>query len=1013
MRKWLISILAILLVLSLSLPGYAQSTDEHISKGGLRLVETRDKSLLVELQTPLFESEDALIEGTTYQMLTVPDYSTITEPGVPQLPVISTLIGVPPEAQVRINVLLDEYEILPGTYNIVPAPSPQPLQADLQPGEVEIKPDLSVYNLDSEYPSQLAIINGDAWLRDQRLVRLKIFPFQYNPVQGKITWHKTLHIEVNFDFQEGISVSDAQTNNNGGMQPFESVLRGTLLNYEQAAFWRGFPSAKQDSSGTNTNLESIEPELRYKITVDQDGLYNITYEDLKAVGLNVDQVDPGSFSITNQGEEVAVIVTSTGNTFSAGDSILFYGQKFRGTVMEEKYTEDNAYWLTVGSTPGLRMASVDGTPTNTFPVPEYYTTTVHAEESHNWWTYHFTSDDTWFWEQVTDTLTHTYGTTLTNIVTISGTVPLTATLRGEMVAKSHSYTENPDHHTILSLNGNLLQDQLWDGPTRYQFDLDVNPTWLKDGVNQLGLTVLHDAYEGQQSDTIFFDWYEIEYAREFQADGDQIDFVGQQDGTYQYQIEGFTSSAVEVFNITDPLKPTQIISTTLNAGSLAFEVQHPARTRYYVVGKEMIKTPNNISAYSSPDLKSSTSSYDYVIITHQDFMTTTQRLADYRTSQGMKTLVVDFNDLVNEFNDGIYNSIAVRHFLSYAFENWESPPAYLLLVGDGHWDLKYFLQDSPPVFMPPHLAWADPWQGEVDSTNLLATVVGDDVLPDVAIGRLPVNSIGELNVVIDKIIAYESSGLNNADWRKNILYVADNTPDKAGDFVAYAEGIIDDYFTSPVYNVDRLYLDDFVDPVPNLCGTPEPGVRSCPAMNTAIVDYLTVQGASFVNYIGHAAVQRWAGEQIFKNEDVALINNNDRLSIVLSLTCLDGYWIHPQQVNLVNELLRDEDDGVVATFSPTGLGVSTGHDALQRGFYQAVVETGVEDLGTASIAGKLALYKNYYHGLNNDDISVYDHYDNYYMYDLVNTFTVFGDPALKIQYPYPTLSLPLISYSFP
>jgi hypothetical protein len=548
MRKWLISILAILLVLSLSLPGYAQSTDEHISKGGLRLVETRDKSLLVELQTPLFESEDALIEGTTYQMLTVPDYSTITEPGVPQLPVISTLIGVPPEAQVRINVLLDEYEILPGTYNIVPAPSPQPLQADLQPGEVEIKPDLSVYNLDSEYPSQLAIINGDAWLRDQRLVRLKIFPFQYNPVQGKITWHKTLHIEVNFDFQEGISVSDAQTNNNGGMQPFESVLRGTLLNYEQAAFWRGFPSAKQDSSGTNTNLESIEPELRYKITVDQDGLYNITYEDLKAVGLNVDQVDPGSFSITNQGEEVAVIVTSTGNTFSAGDSILFYGQKFRGTVMEEKYTEDNAYWLTVGSTPGLRMASVDGTPTNTFPVPEYYTTTVHAEESHNWWTYHFTSDDTWFWEQVTDTLTHTYGTTLTNIVTISGTVPLTATLRGEMVAKSHSYTENPDHHTILSLNGNLLQDQLWDGPTRYQFDLDVNPTWLKDGVNQLGLTVLHDAYEGQQSDTIFFDWYEIEYAREFQADGDQIDFVGQQVGTYQYQIEGFTSSAVEVFN---------------------------------------------------------------------------------------------------------------------------------------------------------------------------------------------------------------------------------------------------------------------------------------------------------------------------------------------------------------------------------------------------------------------------------------------------------------------------------
>jgi len=78
-----------------------------------------------------------------------------------------------------------------------------------------------------------------------------------------------------------------------------------------------------------------------------------------------------------------------------------------------------------------------------------------------------------------------------------------------------------------------------------------------------------------------------------------------------------------------------------------------------------------------------------------------------------------------------------------------------------------------------------------------------------------------------------------------------------------------------------------------------------------------------------------------------------------------------------------------------------------------LVEDGVEDLGAATLAGKLALYENHYRGLYNDDTSVYYHYDNYFTYDLVNTFSIFGDPALKFQYPPHALSLPLISNSFP
>jgi len=75
-------------------------------------------------------------------------------------------------------------------------------------------------------------------------------------------------------------------------------------------------------------------------------------------------------------------------------------------------------------------------------------------------------------------------------------------------------------------------------------------------------------------------------------------------------------------------------------------------------------------------------------------------------------------------------------------------------------------------------------------------------------------------------------------------------------------------------------------------------------------------------------------------------------------------------------LLRAPNGGDVASFSPTGLGVTNGHDALQRGFYAAAFKQGVQRLGGASLAAKAELF-----GIGYD-------------LDSVSTFTVFGDPAL-------------------
>jgi hypothetical protein len=141
-------------------------------------------------------------------------------------------------------------------------------------------------------------------------------------------------------------------------------------------------------------------------------------------------------------------------------------------------------------------------------------------------------------------------------------------------------------------------------------------------------------------------------------------------------------------------------------------------------------------------------------------------------------------------------------------------------------------------------------------------------------------------------------------------------------------------------------------------------------------------GTLLVSYIGHGDIQRWSGERIFRVADLPLLSNTGQYPLVLSMTCLDGSWYYPMSAynpGLIEALLRQENAGIIAGFSPTGLGVATGHDALQRGFFDTIFREHNSLLGQAAANAKLELYAT---GQN---------------FDLLHTFTLFGDPALSIK----------------
>jgi uncharacterized membrane protein len=993
------------------------------SASRIQVIESDQTGITLQLDTPAYEIDSLALPIGSFDQISIPASEWMAEPGKPRLPMVSALIGIPPNAQVTVRILFDQPVILQGSFSLAPAPEPAPLISENQTQLWQYGINPLAYSSTSQYPEEPIEIAELAWLRDRQIARLEFYPFQYQPAAGEITWHQSLRVRIDFEpasFPGNQSPAQSQSK----ASPFEAILASSLLNYETAKNWRG----QFQSQYLPTSAQSEESlGARYRIAVDQDGLYQLSYEQLFAANPAISTADPATFHLFNQGEDVAILLYGTEDgTFDPGDYLLFYGQKFYGdrmaerymldginwalykrslpdsasgieywkanlnALMLEKYTDENIYWLTVDGTPGPMMAAVDGDPSGNTddPVAEYRTT-ERAEDSRIWWTSHLTNEETWFWACVwcdsnyTDSLT--LPITLTGVGT-SGTYSVT--VRGEVVALNFKHKLNPDppdHHTRVEFNSVLVDDTFWHNASRFHFEGEIDQSDLLDSENQLVFTELGDAEIVDPPDRIYFDWFEVEYSCLFQAQDEQIWFTAETTGTYKYQVSGFgvtESNGLYVLDISDPLLPVRVLNPIAGSGSVTISVTHGAGASYYI-NNNVLAQPASVSYYVPPDLLAPGNAADYVFITHADFLTGTQKLADYRALEGYRTKVVDIQDLYNEFNDGIYNPIAIKNFLAYAVENWETAPIYALIVGDGHWNFKGFNPEkfgTPPNYIPPYLAWVDPWHGEVDATNLLATVVGFDPLPDLMIARLPVNSSQELETIVNRIIDYESEP-EQQDWQSNITFVADNVPDSAGQFVLLSNDIITDYIDPlPYYHPLRIYENDFG------CVSTITTPSQCEQVTGEITNTLNNTGTLIVNYIGHGGYKFWSHEQILDISDIPSLDNNEQLPVILSMTCLDGAWYHPDHPliapGLIESLLRAENGGIIGAFSPTGQGVSTGHDYLNRGFFESLFDNGVWDLGSASINAKLRLYAT---GSN---------------FDLLHTFTVFGDPALHIQNPY-------------
>lgn len=237
-----------------------------------------------------------------------------------------------------------------------------------------------------------------------------------------------------------------------------------------------------------------------------------------------------------------------------------------------------------------------------------------------------------------------------------------------------------------------------------------------------------------------------------------------------------------------------------------------------------------------------------------------------------------------------------------------------------------------------------------------AAVNGEDLLPDLAIGRLPAANVDELRVMVAKILAYESGG---APSRGGPVLVADN-PDAAGDFEANAEEIANTVLASR--EPRRIYLS-----------------RLGPAATRAAIVDAFDTGAPLVSYVGHGGIHLWASENIFDGSRVAALDAQPEQPIVLTLNCLNGYFHFPYFNSLSEELLKAEGRGAIAVFSPSGLSVDEPAHRYHQALLSALVSGRHRRLGDAFLAAQ-------------SDYAAAGVFP-----ELLRIYHLFGDPALTLR----------------
>lgn len=974
-------------------------------------------------------------------------------PGAPDIPRTTLWVAIPPDAVPLLDARIVHEELLRG---VRPVPVPlSSVTATPEGADEEIVPPLvrerfeeaPAFYADAEGTSrEVARLGSVGRFRDQRYVEVHLSPVRYDPASRGLRIARSVEIAVRFEGTKESAGAAAPD------ERFEDIYRAAFVNYAQGTTFRvsAWPADRREPDERSSGAETLTTTPRYRIRVRADGVIRLDHALLAATPFVTERLS--TYKLTNRGVEVPLDLRDVGGDdfIGPGDWVQFYGQASddepeavlnadlggAGDIFEARdFTDENVYFLTVESGARSRVATRAST-SNGAVAPTAFEAVARFESDDTFRP--LGSADPWYdGPSLSNPPANSLLSARTDLIDLPGLasgidpVRVRAHLRG----LSELDTVNPDHGSKVSLVNAFDQtlaesfdNGTFDGRNLYLHDF----TWSYPGSGSVAtgsVKVRLDAlFVAGTTNQLILDWIELRYRRSFQASDDTLTFDWP-DGNARFDVGALQTSAPSIYEITGTIAGTSIVHPVRITGAsgsgapgsaiATFRVDDDpllgagALRRFVVAGEQgiqLLQAGADFQPDAVSDLRSTSHRADLIVIAHPSLYSLApgsalNQLLTRRAAEGIVSKVARIEDIQDEFGDGLPGPVAIRNFLRWVMstapgEGWAAPkPSFVLVLGDGSYDYKG--GTATGNFVPTQLLFKDAAEwGYFGSDATMAAVVGDDLIPDLAIGRLPARSLLEADGLIQRIISYEQVTAWSS-WRGNLLFIADRGKNcnqtEALDF-EWLHNDAESRLPHPPYTTQKLYYwsgycDGNLLPQPAYCPATDPLPYCTPADRVAITQDIKdavnapAGGAAIVQYAGHGNTVVWSDDAfwdergISRPKDSLGLTNGTRMPWLLAHNCLTGGFLTPDPNTVGENWLQRGGGGAIAVFSPSGLGRnSVGAVAIAAIFDNVFGRTKERRIGLPVLAAEISLCQNG-------------------AYESCQHYVLLGDPSLRLTLP--------------
>jgi len=756
----------------------------------------------------------------------------------------------------------------------------------------------------------------------------------------------------------------------------------------------------------------------YKVAITGDGIHKIDANLLNALGVDASTTDPDKIRILGYGggmlpqsnnaeryadlieNPVKVIGGGDGN-FSNNDYILFFAkgpdrtyyndEEERWVYEKNLYSDTSFYFIKIGETDSKKITDTTLSSNEAVEI-SYFDEVFHHEideinhlnQSSSRGGSGSGSGRRWFGEKFDFNLAYSFS------------YPLEGAIENQPLKLTTELMSSSPLGGVFEIETNQNVNQGINIPSVPESPYGIKGRIAKESLSialqNSSLFEVEFKYEKRSSsskDAGYLDYFTIEYQRENTLYGNET--IAKLSEAKNYQtIKFLAKNLSEDTEIWDVTELNTVSRQTLNIeGDNKYTIAEAGKPKEFVIFRGSdFTSPLPIGKVENQNLHS-IGAINLLIVTPESFKTEAERLADFReTNDGLSTHVVTTEEVYNEFSSGRQDITAIRDFIRHIFLQSSGTDSlkYVLLFGDGSYDFKDRTPENAnssliPIYEsyeslhPIYSYSSDDYFSFMDEEEGIWSEGFNDEshLMDLAVGRLPINTLAEAQAIVDKLIRYDTANEALGNWRKRIVFVADDGDANTHQLQADRLGrFIETNYEQ--FNTNRIFVDAF----PQVVST-NTGKRFSPEARAEIEKNIE-NGVLIMNFTGHGAETGWTSEDILTNGQVVNWQNRYKMPMFLTATCEFGRYDNPTLKSGAELAMLNANGGAIALLTTTRPVFSNTNLEVNEAFYNAAFQ---------EVNGEMPRLGDILVKTKNNSIT-----------GVINrNFALLGDPSMRLAYP--------------